>query len=144
MGNGFVPGGYFADWEAGSPKYQARLRKEVQAVVAISPWGAQPRYNSWDAEGLAGIRIPMLVIAGDQDDIADYANGIKPAFAKAVHSDRCMLVYENARHNVGGNAAPAEALPSFVTREFFEEPVWRKDRIMAINQHFITAFLDLT
>lgn len=144
MGNGFVPGGYFADWEAGSPKYQARLRKEVQAVVAISPWGAQPPYNSWDAVGLAGIRIPMLVIAGDQDDIADYANGIKPAFDKAVHSDRCMLVYENARHNVGGNAAPAEALPSFVTREFFEEPVWRKDRIMAINQHFITAFLDLT
>jgi hypothetical protein len=28
-------------------------------------------------------------------------------------------------------------------REAFEEPVWRKDRITAINQHFITAFLDL-
>jgi hypothetical protein len=25
----------------------------------------------------------------------------------------------------------------------FDEPVWRKDRIAAINQHFITAFLDL-
>ena len=25
----------------------------------------------------------------------------------------------------------------------FDEPVWRKDRITAINQHFITAFLDL-
>jgi len=144
MGHGFVPGGYFADWEAGSPKYQARLRKEVQAVVAISPWGSQPPYNAWDAAGLAGIHIPMLVIAGNQDDVSDYANGIKPAFEKAVHSDRCMLVYENARHNVGGNPAPQEALPAFVTREFFEEPVWRKDRITAINQHFITAFLDLT
>ncbi len=144
MGHGFVPGGYFADWEAGSPKYQARLRKEVQAVVAISPWGSQPPYSAWDAAGLAGIHIPMLVIAGDQDDVSDYSNGIKPAFDKAVHSDRCMLVYENARHNVGGNPAPAEALSSFVTREFFEEPAWRKDRITAINQHFITAFLDLT
>lgn len=144
MENRIVPGGYFADWEAGSPQYEARLRKEVRAVVAISPWGAQPPFNSWDAAGLAGIRIPMLVIAGDQDDVADYPNGIKPTFEKTVHSDRCMLVYENARHNVGGNPAPAEALPSFVTREFFEEPVWRKDRITAINQHFITAFLDLT
>ncbi len=144
MGHGFVPGGYFADWEEGSPKYQARLRKELRAVVAISPWGSQAPYNSWDAAGLAGIHIPMLVIAGDQDDVSDYAHGIKPAFEKAVHSDRCMLVYENARHNVGGNPAPAEALPNFVTREFFEEPVWRKDRITAINQHFITAFLDLT
>jgi hypothetical protein len=86
----------------------------------------------------------MLVIAGDQDDVSDYTNGIKPAFEKAVHSDRCMLVYENARHNVGGNPTPQEAMQHFVTREFFEEPSWRKDRITAINQHFITAFLDLT
>ncbi len=144
MAHRMVPGGYFTDWEAGSPKYQAHLEKEVQAIVAISPWGEQPPFSSWDAAGLAGIRLPMLVIAGDQDDVADYAHGIKPAFDQAVHSDRCMLVYENARHNVGGNPAPAEALPNFVTREFFEEPVWRKDRILAINQHFITAFLDLT
>jgi predicted dienelactone hydrolase len=143
LANSFVPGGYFTDWQAGNAKYQARLRKEVKAVVAIAPWGSQPPYNGWDAAGLAGIHIPMLVIAGDQDDVSEYANGIKPAFEKMVHSDRCLLVYENARHNVGGNPTPAEALPSFITREFFDEPVWRKDRITAINQHFITAFLDL-
>lgn len=112
--------------------------------MAISPWGAQPPYQAWDAAGLAGIHIPMLVIAGNQDDISDYAHGIKPAFEEAVHSDRCMLVYKNARHNVGGNPAPSEALAGFPAREFFEEPVWRKERITAINQHFITAFLDLT
>ncbi len=27
--------------------------------------------------------------------------------------------------------------------QHFDEPVWRKERITAINQHFITAFLDL-
>jgi hypothetical protein len=53
-----------------------------------------------------------------------------------------MLVYENARHNAGGNPPPPEALGSFVARAFFDEPVWRKDRIAAINQHFVTAFLD--
>ncbi len=144
MSHGFVPGGYFADWEAGSPRLQTRLRKEVKAVVAISPWGAQPPYQSWDAEGLAGIRIPLLFIAGDQDDISDFKAGIQPVFEKALHSDRCLLVYQNARHNVGGNPLPQEVVASFNTHESFDEPVWRKDRIMAINQHFITAFLDLT
>ena len=142
--NSIVPGGYFADWRADSPKYQARLRSELKAVVAISPWGSQPPYNSWDASGLAGIHIPMLMIAGNKDDVSDFDDGIRPTFDKVVHSARCLLTYENARHNIGGDPAPVEALGSFVTREFFEEPAWRKDRIAAINQHFITAFLDLT
>jgi predicted dienelactone hydrolase len=131
MSHGFVPGGYFADWEAGSAKLQARLRKEVKSVVAIAPWGAQPPYRSWDADGLAAIKIPLLVIAGDQDDVSDFKGGIQP-------------VYQNARHNVGGNPAPREALGAFAAFEAFEEPVWRKDRILSINQHFITAFLDMT
>jgi dienelactone hydrolase len=143
MAGTLMPGGYFDPWTEGSPSYQAKLRKEVKAIVAIAPWGQQPPYNMWDASGLAGIKLPLLVIAGDQDDVADFPNGIKPIFERAVNSDRCMLVYENALHNVGGNPAPPEMLNSFVTREYFEEPAWRKDRITAINQHFITAFLDL-
>ncbi len=139
----FVPGGYFDHWTAGNPDYQSRLRKELKAVVAIAPWGNQPPNNMWDAAGLAGIHIPLLMIAGDQDDISDFSHGIAPAFEKAVNSERCMLVYENARHNVGGNPAPPEALTSFTTQEYFDEPAWRKERITAINQHFITAFLDL-
>ncbi len=138
-----VPGGYFDEWTAGNPKFAARHHENLKAVVAIAPWGAQPPYNSWDEAGLAGIRIPSLFIAGDQDDVSDFAKGIRPAFDKAVNSERCLLVYENARHNVGGNPPPAEALSTFTTREFFDEPVWRKDRITAINQHFITAFLNL-
>ena len=138
-----VPGGYLDDWTAGSAKYQARLRKEVKAIVAIAPWGAQPPYNAWDAEGLAGIHLPLLVIAGDQDDVADFPNGIRPAFDKMVHADRCLLVYENARHNTGGNPLAPELSSVFRMQEFFDDPVWRKDRITAINQHFVTAFLDL-
>ena len=142
MSHGMVPGGYFADWEAGSPRLQARLRKEVKAVVAIAPWGGQAPFQSWDADGLAGIRIPLLVIAGDQDDVSDFKGGIQPLFEKALHSDRCMLVYQNARHNVGGNPPSRESPGAFNTIESFDEPVWRKERIIAINQHFITAFFD--
>jgi hypothetical protein len=112
-------------------------------MVAIAPWGGQPPQSAWDKDGLAGIRIPSLFIAGDLDDVSGFERGIKPAFEGAVNSDRWMLVYENARHNVGGNPHPPEALGEFTAREGFDEPVWRKDRITAINQHFITAFLDL-
>ena len=139
----FVPGNYLNPWLAGSAQLQALHRENLKAVVAIAPWGNQPPYNAWDAEGLAGIHIPTLFIDGDQDDVSDYENGVKPAFEKAVHSDRCMLVYENARHNVGPNPPPADFPLDFAVRASFAEPVWRQDRINAINDHFITAFLDL-
>jgi predicted dienelactone hydrolase len=139
----FVPGGYLQDWAADSPKFQARDRSRVKAIVAIAPWGEQPPYRAWDPQGLGAIRVPALFIAGDHDDVAGYENGIKPAFDLATHADRCLLVYENARHNTGANPAPPEASRDFAILQAFDEPAWPKDRITSINQHFITAFLDL-
>ena len=138
-----IPGGYFERWLADSKEFQSSRREQIKAVVAIAPWGNQPPQNNWDAQGLAGIRIPSLFIAGDQDDVSGFELGTRKAFNGAVNSERYLLVFENARHNVGGNPAPPEALLTFTSRAFFDEPVWRKDRIAAINQHFITAFLDL-
>lgn len=138
-----IPGGYFDRWLAESKEFQSRHREQIKAVVAIAPWGNQPPQNNWDAKGLAGIRMPSLFIAGDQDDVSGFEQGTRKAFYGAVNSERYLLVFENARHNVGGNPPPPEAQGSFTGRAFFDEPVWRKDRIAAINQHFITAFLDL-
>ncbi len=138
-----VPGGYLDRWLADSKEFQSHRRERIKALVAIAPWGNQPPQNNWDAEGLAGIRIPSLFIAGDQDDVSGFEQGTRKAFRGAVNSERYLLVFENARHNVGGNPPPPEALGNFTSRAFFDEPVWRKDRIAAINQHFITAFLDL-
>ena len=73
----FVPGGYLQDWAAGSSKFRALDRSRIKAIVAIAPWGEQPPYQAWDEQGLGGIRIPSLFIAGDHDDVADYTNGIK-------------------------------------------------------------------
>jgi predicted dienelactone hydrolase len=138
----WVPGGYLKDWAMDSPKFRALDRSRIKAIVAIAPWGEQPPYQAWDAKGLAGIRVPSLFIAGDHDDVADYAEGVRPAFEQAVHSNRCLLVYENARHNVGGNPPPDLPLP-YSLLQSMDEPVWRKDRITSVNQHFITAFLDV-
>ncbi len=62
---------------------------------------------------------------------------------KEVGVQHCWVKQFSARHNVGGNPPPPEAMGKFSTQAFFDEPVWRKERISAINQHFITAFLDL-
>jgi predicted dienelactone hydrolase len=137
-----VPGGYMEEWTAGSTAYQSRLPGNLKAVVAIAPWGEQPPYSSWDAAGLSGIHIPSLFIAGDHDDVADYERGIKPAFDGAVSSNRCLLLYADARHNTGGNPPPP-GLTRQQDVDFFDEPVWNKQRLAAINEHFITAFLDL-
>jgi dienelactone hydrolase len=138
-----IGGGYFEPWLADDPRFDTQHRATIKALVAIAPWGAQPPQNNWDAAGLAGIRIPSLFIDGDRDDVSGYEQGVRKAYEGAVNSERYLLVFENARHNVGGNPPPPEALGKFSTQTFFDEPVWRKDRIGAINQHFITAFLDL-
>ena len=133
-----LPAGALADQAEGRRQADPRIR----ALVAIAPWGAQPPHRSWSAASMKRLRIPMMIIAGDQDDVSGYAEGIRWVFDNSTNADRHLLLYRNARHNVGGNPLPEEAGASFKYREMFEEPVWRGDRINAINQHFITAFLN--
>ena len=40
------------------------------------------------------------------------------------------------------NAAPAQMRDQLWDLDWFEDPVWSKTRTAAIQQHFITAFLD--
>ena len=114
----------------------------LKAIVAIAPWGGAPRFRPWSAAAIGRIAVPSLFIAGDRDDNSDYADGILWLYDHATASNRWLLTYHEARHNVGGNPPPAETLARPDLAENFAEPVWRSDRIAAINQHFITAFLD--
>lgn len=125
------------------PRPDAAQARQIKAVVAMAPWGAQPGAMVWRDTDLAALRAPLLLIAGDQDDVVDFERGVKRVFAAARGSDRYLLVYREAAHNVAGNpmALPADA--DFQTIEFLTDPVWRKERIEAINQHFIGAFFDL-
>jgi hypothetical protein len=85
----------------------------------------------------------MLLIAGNHDPVVDYAAGAKAIFETASHSDRYLLTYREAGHAVGLNPVPAEMRNSVWDMDWFEDQVWRQDRINAINLHFITAFLDI-
>lgn len=115
----------------------------VRAVVLIAPWGGAAATRSFTPAGLAGLKLPSLWIMGDNDDVAG-ADGIAWLHDNAVNSDRRLLVFAQARHNLGGNPPPASAPDTHRLRDALDEPVWRKDMADAIIFRTLTAFLDLT
>lgn len=116
----------------------------IKSLITFSPWGGQPDSRAWAAENIGKIDKPVLVIAGNQDDVVNYEQGVRWLFENMTGSDRYMLVYREARHNIVGNEFSLDRDGDFATTEFLKEPVWRSDRLNAINQHFVTAFLDMT
>jgi predicted dienelactone hydrolase len=125
-------------------EYKASLDPRIKAVVAFAPWGMER--GVWDTERLKGLKIPTFFFAGSQDDISGYEKGIKAIYNSVVNTDRYMLTYMNARHNVAPNPPPAESLqPGLHIDEYYRyaEPSWNEKRINNINQHFVTAFLGI-
>lgn len=114
----------------------------LKALILFGAWGGAPTSRMWTPAALAQITAPTLMIDGDRDDIVDYANGTTWLFDQMTASDHYLLTYREARHNIAMNAAPASVANDHLYIDKFDEPVWRKDRILAINAHLITAFLD--
>ena len=121
-----------------------RSSERVKALVLIAPWGGQPDSRAWPKESLATLKTPTLVIAGDHDDIVNFSQGVRWLFDTMTASDRYLLIYHEARHNVAGNAVDPGSVLSAGAIGYTQEPVWRQTRINQINQHFVTAFLDAT
>ena len=113
----------------------------VRALVLIAPWGGLAPVRSFTPRALAGLTMPSLWIMGDKDDVAGTA-GIQWLHDNASASDRYLLVFANARHNLGGNPPPASAPDTGRLRDALDEPVWRKDMADAMIFHSLTAFLD--
>jgi predicted dienelactone hydrolase len=121
---------------------QAKPILGLKALVLLAPWGGQPANRAWTPTELASIKTPTLVIDGDHDDVAGYKDGVHWIYDNLKSADRYLLVFENASHNIVGAEAPPQVYSSFPLIEKWDEPVWRKDRIQAIDAHFIVAFLD--
>jgi predicted dienelactone hydrolase len=116
---------------------------KIKALVTLAPWGGQPDNRVWSAVDLSKITAPVLMISGDTDDVVNFDHGVSWIFDNLTGTDRSLLVYQAARHNIVGNPVPVTEDMDFSTMEFFTEPVWRPERLNQINQHFIAAFLDL-
>lgn len=124
------------------PGFAAGVPKGVKAMVAFAPWGGSPPLRAWSAKGLADVTTPSLLIVGDQDDVSGYDQGVAWLYAGLTRAERSLLIYENARHNIALDGVTDARAGDFQAIERHEEPVWRRDRILAINRHFVTAFLD--
>lgn len=96
----------------------------------------------WDEEGLAGLEVPLFLVAGDQDDVSGYEEGIRLFYEGAVNSDRYLLTLEGARHNVAPNPPPAEAV-DYEEYMRYADNVWDSTRMNNIMQHFATAFFGI-
>jgi alpha-beta hydrolase superfamily lysophospholipase len=136
-----VPGGLLTPYVRGASESTAITVKALKAVVAISPAGGGA-LAAWGGEGLKGIHAPLLLIAGNQDRTVDYATGARAIFDSATHASRYLLTFKQGGHSIGLNVAPDAMRGRLWDQDWFEDPVWRKERIGAINVHFITAFLD--
>jgi len=141
------PNGLLHDRAAGNPDYQKSRDPRIKAAIAIAPWGMQVGF--WDAAGLAGIKTPVLFVAGSADDVAGYEKGTRAIFVGAVNADRYLLTFANANHNAAAPIpAPAEtyayseALKSFPFMHY-ADAVWDTTRMNNILDHFATAYFDL-
>ncbi len=129
---------------AGQPEYLSSLDPRIKAVVAFAPWGMQR--GAWDKEGLKGLKTPTFFVAGSLDDVSGYEDGIKAIYDGAINSNRYLLTYQNARHNVAPNPPPAETFAEGVSPSeynHYSEPTWNEYRLNNNNQPFVTAFLGI-
>lgn len=132
-----------APYAAGHEDYSGATPEQVKAIVALAPWGAQSSVGMWDHDEFANITAPLMLIVGSQDDIVGYEDGVRDIFENATATDRYLLVFQNAMHNLVQVSAPAIARTDVRLWATFEDPVWQRQKIHEVNQHFITAFLDL-
>ena len=136
-----VPGDLLLPYARGGAARNSVLVRGLKAVVAISPAGGALR--AWGSDGLREISAPLLLISGDSDRTVDYTTGARAFFDAATGAQRYLLTFKNGGHNLGLAPVPEAMRERLWDLDWFEDPVWRKDRIVAINLHMITAFLDL-
>lgn len=138
------PNKLLAERGAANPRYQKSADPRIKAAIAIGPWGMQGGF--WDAEGLAGIRTPVMFVAGSVDDVSGYEKGTRAIYQAAVNADRYLLTFINANHNAAAPyPAPAESYTAEPQRSFshYADAVWDTVRMNNIFQHFATAYFGL-
>ncbi len=117
----------------------------LKAIIPIGPWGNAQ--GMWDADGLAQMDTPMLMMAGTSDDVSNYT-AMRGVF-DAVSSDRYLLSFANAGHNAAAPIpAPTESWIhseslGWSPFEHYADTVWDTVRMNNIAQHFAAAFMGM-
>lgn len=109
-----------------------------KAMVALAPWGGEMGVITQ----LEDINVPSLLIAGEDDDISGYENGVKKLFKQITAPHSYMMVYQAARHNIAPHPAPATAYSDDLSLGHYFEAAWSSEVLNRFNQHMILAFLN--
>ena len=136
-----IPSSTLAGQTEGNATYEQLDRSYIDAVIAFAPWGGKAG-EVWSDQALRNIEAPLLLFAGSEDDVSDFEHGIQRIFRQTQRSDRYMLVFQNAQHNLVQVPAPPSAHLDVRSWMTFEDATWRRDRILNVGVHFSTAFLD--
>lgn len=129
----------------GSEELAALVDPRVKAIVAIGPWGRNRDF--FDADSLAGLEKPLMLVAGSQDDVSQYP-AIRQIFEETTGTDRYLLTFNSANHNAAAPMpAPVESYAmseklGWAPFEHYADAVWDTVRMNNILQHFVTAFMD--
>ena len=138
------PNTLLAERGAANAAYQQSRDPRIKAAIAVGPWGMHNGF--WDAEGLKGIRTPVMFVAGSVDEVSGYAKGVRAIYDGAVNAERYLLTFLNAGHNAAApypapreSYAYSEALRLFPFTHY-ADPVWDTVRMNNIFHHFATAY----
>jgi predicted dienelactone hydrolase len=134
--------GALGPYVAGAPRAGDLKVHDVAAVVAISPAGLFGPTEAWGEGGLAGVTAPTLFVVGGRDPLVGYDPGVKTLWTQTVHAPRYLLTFAEGGHSIGMDGAPPTMRARLWDLDWWEDPVWRKDRVIGVQLHFITAFLD--
>ncbi len=131
---------------ADNAAYRNSRDPRIKAAIAIAPWGMEGGF--WDADGLKGIRTPVLFVAGSADTVAGYERGTRAIYQAAANADRYLLTFINANHNAGAPIPPpvetytGAGLKS-TAFSHYADAVWDNVRMNNILDHFATAYFGL-
>jgi hypothetical protein len=106
----------------------------VRAIFAFAPFGGDLDIISgaldsmWTPDALANITASLFVLAGDDDEVSQFATGIMPVYENAAASDRYLLTVPDAGHLI------AQAIPPL------DPPKPTPSRLNNAAQHFAAAF----
>ncbi len=133
--------GALAPFTAGAARAGELRAAGVVAVVVISPAGLFAGRSVWAPGGLSAITVPTLFIVGGQDKVVGYDPGVKTLWTEETRAPRWLLTFREGGHSIGMNPAPETMRHRLWDQDWFEDPVWRKDRVIGVELHVITAFL---
>jgi predicted dienelactone hydrolase len=111
-----------------------------KAAQLFAPWGGE--YDVHSAEAMSKISVPTFFFAGDQDNTSGFKNGVKKLHDQMGSEHNYMLVFEDARHNIGPHPAPAASFATDFELGHYFDPSWDSETINRVIEHMSLAFLD--